>query len=138
MAAMARTDIADLTVGAGRIDPPRVTGPTCADLTDTSLPYDRTMSKSLVERRLVEVGDRLKRLRDDLRVADEQLVQFTDEAEDARIRALVSETPLADREHRDAARHADAMRRHREALVSEIAALEQSQDELLDRLVAGG
>jgi hypothetical protein len=77
---------------------------------------------------------RLKRLQEDLRVADEQLMHFVDEAEDARIRALVSETPVADREHRDAGRHADAMRRHRAELVAEIERLEQIQNELLDRL----
>ncbi|MDH3756016.1 MAG: hypothetical protein OEU32_19300 [Acidimicrobiia bacterium] len=94
------------------------------------------MSRSQVERHLVELGDRLKRMRDDLRVADEQLAHFADEADDARLRSLVSETPLADREHRDAERHADAMRRHRQELADEIEQLERRQDELLDRLTA--
>ena len=71
------------------------------------------MSRSLVERRLTEVAERLKQLRDELGVADEQLAHLADEADDARLRALVSETPLAEREHREAQRHADAMRRHR-------------------------
>ncbi len=98
--------------------------------------YTAGMARSLVERRLSEVGDRLKQLRADLAVADEQAAHLDDDADDARLRALVSETPLADRDHRDAARHADAMRRHRTELVTEIERLEQAQDDLLDRLSA--
>ena len=93
------------------------------------------MSKSMLERRLVEVGDRLKRLRSDLRVAEEQLVHFADEADDARIRAMVSETPLADRERTETARHAARMQDHRDELRAEISKLESTQDELLDRLI---
>ena len=48
----------------------------------------------------------------------------------------MSETPLADREHHDAQRHAEAMQRHRTELLEGIARLEQTQDELLDRLMA--
>ncbi|MFN3217165.1 MAG: hypothetical protein ACE367_11775 [Acidimicrobiales bacterium] len=94
--------------------------------------------RASIERRLIETGQRLKTLRDDLRVADEQLAHFADEADDARLRSLVSETPLADREHRSAARHADAMRRHRDEIVTEIAELERRQDELLDEMSGGG
>lgn len=94
------------------------------------------MSRSLVERRLAEVSSRLKQLRDDLAVSDEQLAHLADAADDARLRSLVSETPLADREHHDAQRHAEAMQRHRAELLEGIARLEQTQDDLLDRLVA--
>lgn len=93
------------------------------------------MSQSLVERRLSELGSRLKQLRSDLAVADEQLAHFTEATDEARLRALVSETPLADREHREAKKHSDAMARHREELVSAIAKLEIDQDQLLDRLL---
>ena len=92
------------------------------------------MARSLVERRLIEVGDRLKSLRADLGVAGEQLAHLAGEADDTRLRSLVSETPLAERDHRDAQRHADAMARHRAELLAEIVRLERAQDELLDRL----
>jgi len=69
-------------------------------------------------------------------VLDEQLVALSDAADDARIRALVSETPLADKEHHEAQRHADAMARSRAALQAAITELERAQDELLDRIVA--
>ena len=93
------------------------------------------MSRSLIERRLTEVTDRLKRARQELAVLDEQLASLSDAADDARIRALVSETPLADKEHHEAQRHADAMARSRAAVLSAIAELQRAQDELLDRLV---
>ena len=87
-----------------------------------------------VERRLRAVGKRLAKLRADLTIADEQLAHFSDESDDLRIRSLVSETPLAGEDHRQAERHSMAMARHRSELVEAIARLEQEQDALLDEL----
>ncbi|HYI63188.1 MAG TPA: hypothetical protein VEW93_15460 [Acidimicrobiales bacterium] len=95
------------------------------------------MARVLVERRLRDVATRLKRLRQELVVTDEQLLQLADEADDARIRALVSETPMAEHDHHESEGHAAAMRRHRAAVAEEITRLEQVQDELLDRFQAG-
>jgi predicted nucleic acid-binding Zn-ribbon protein len=94
------------------------------------------MSQSILQRRLVDVSERLKRLRTELAVTDEQVVFLEDEADDARLRALVAETPLGDVEARDARRHADALARHRDALAGSIAELEREQDALLDRMAA--
>ena len=88
-----------------------------------------------MERKLSEASERLKRLRTELRVADEQLMFLTEAADEARMRALVSETPLADKEHREAQKHADAMARHRSELAADVRELEVAQDELLDQLV---
>jgi hypothetical protein len=96
------------------------------------------MSRPLVERRLSDVASRLKKLREDLRVAQEQYRHFEEESQDARLRALVSETKLDEREGRDAARAAEAMARHRDDLVAEIERLERTQDELLDQMLAAG
>ena len=93
------------------------------------------MSRSLIERRLHDVTARLKRAREELAVLNEQLAVFNEAADDARIRALVSETPLADREYDEAQKHADAMARSRAALLSTIEDLQRAQDDLLDRLV---
>ena len=93
------------------------------------------MSRWLTERRLSDVASRIKRLRAELQVIDEQLLFLAEAADEARLRALVSETPLADREHHEAQRHADAMARSRAAVVSSIEQLERAQDELLQRLV---
>ncbi len=92
------------------------------------------MSKGQIERRLRDLSGRLGALRDDLRVTEEHLRQMTDEADDARLRALVSETPLAEREHRKAGRHAEALRNHRDDVLARISKLEADQDALLDRL----
>jgi uncharacterized protein YbaP (TraB family) len=93
------------------------------------------MSRWLVEKRLSQSAERLKQLRAELEVVDEQLAFFADAADEARLRALVSETPLADKEHREAQKHAEAMRRRRSEIVAAIAELERAQDELLDRLM---
>jgi hypothetical protein len=94
----------------------------------------RNVRKVLVERRLSDVASRLHALREELSVIDEQFAQLNDEADDTRLRSLVSETPLADREFRDAQRHADAMYRRRVDVVETIERLEVRQDELLDAL----
>jgi cell division septum initiation protein DivIVA len=94
------------------------------------------MSKWLVARKLSEAAERLRQLRAELGVVDEQLAFLTDAADDARLRAMVSETPMADKEHREAQKHADAMTRHRSQLVTQIGELEKAQDELLERLFA--
>ena len=89
----------------------------------------------LIERRLRMLSKRLAQLRAEMAIADEQLEHFTDESEDARLRALVSETPLAESDCRDAERHSTAMGRHRDELIARIARIEAEQDELLDKLV---
>lgn len=93
------------------------------------------MSRIRIERKLDDVTVRLKRARAELAVVDEQLAALADAADDAQIRALVSETPLAEREHRDARRHADALARSRGAVLNSIAELERAQDDLLGRLI---
>lgn len=92
------------------------------------------MTKGMLERRLRDVSTQLQGLRQELALTDEQLAQLSDEADDARLRSLVSETPIAEREHREAARHAEAMGRHRTDVLASIERLEQQQDDLLDRL----
>ncbi len=90
------------------------------------------MSRSRIERQLTDVGKRLKALRTDLAVAEQALMQVDYEADDARLRSLVSETPLAQKEHEQARRQVDVNRRNRDELQAEVARLEFRQDELLD------
>jgi chromosome segregation ATPase len=94
------------------------------------------MSQSILQRRLVDVSERLKRMRAELSVTEEQLTFLEEEAEDVRLRALVAETPLADVEARDARRHADALERHRNSLRHTVGELVGEQDSLLDRISA--
>ena len=83
----------------------------------------------------MEVNGRLHQARAELAALDEELAALADAADDARLRALVSETPLAVREHREAQKHADAMARSRAAAAATIVELEEAIDDLLDRLV---
>lgn len=95
------------------------------------------MGRRLNERRLTQVSARLRELRDELSMIDEQLSQVCDEADDLRLRAMVSETPQAGYESNQARKHVEAMTRHRTHVVDEIAKLAARQDELLDRLTDG-
>lgn len=92
------------------------------------------VAKWLVERRLSRVGSRLKSLRAELRVLDEQLLYLDADAEEQEIRALVSETSGATAEAREARQHADVLRKQRLRVAEEILELERRQDELLDEL----
>jgi chromosome segregation ATPase len=95
------------------------------------------MPQYLVERRLMEVSKRLRKAREELAVADEQLGALSEAAEEARIRSLVSETPLAARESQEARRHAEAMAGARDSLAVQVRRLEAELDQLLDKLVPG-
>lgn len=88
----------------------------------------------MIERRLLDVSERLRRVRAELSVSEEQAHFLAEEAEDARLRALVSETPLASKEEREAQRHAETLARHRDSLRRTIVELEDEQNALLDRM----
>jgi hypothetical protein len=92
------------------------------------------MGRGSVERKLRKISARLRSLRDELGVIDEQLAHLVDDAEDKSIRALVAENPAAAIEHREAAGHSEAMADHRRHVLAEIQTLETRQDELLDEL----
>ena len=92
------------------------------------------MGNWLVERRLKQTGSRLRALREELRVIDEQLSYLTDDADDMDIRSLVDDTGGSAAESRRARETAHAMARHRAHVVASITDLEQRQDDLLDRL----
>jgi len=94
------------------------------------------MAAWLVERRLSRTASRLKSLRSELGVIDEQLSHLGDDADEQAIRAMVAETAAASHEARDAQRHLEAMRQHRTHVTDEIAELEERQNQLLDQLTA--
>ncbi len=94
-----------------------------------------TDRRQRVERRLFDVHARLERARAELALAEEQLLVLGEAADEARIRMLVSETALANREWSEARRHAEVMERSRDATKATISELERAQDELLAQLV---
>lgn len=89
-----------------------------------------------IERRLVQLGAKLQRCREELRIAEEELLHFQGDSDEARLQAIVSSRPDASRAEREAQRSVDAVARQRAHLVDEMATLEQAQDELLDQLAA--
>ena len=92
------------------------------------------MSIRTVVRQLRRTSEQIVNLRAELVLLDEQFAHFSDEAETARIYALVSETPISERTHQRAARHADVISRQRKELVDRLTQLEGQQDSLLDRI----
>ncbi len=76
----------------------------------------------------------MRELRDDLRIASEQLAFFENEAQDKEMRALVAETADAALEHHEAQRNLEAIQKHHKHLISTIQEYEMRQDQLLDKL----
>ena len=89
--------------------------------------------KSL-EKRLIEISRRIKKEKEDLLVAEEQLISLINDADEARIRSLVSETALSDTDRRDSARQSENMEKYCQKIQNEIDRLEEIQDGLLDKL----
>tara|TARA_B110000014_G_C19981095_1_gene508013 strand:- start:73 stop:357 length:285 start_codon:yes stop_codon:yes gene_type:complete len=92
------------------------------------------MSISSVERHLRRTNQQIIRLRAELLLLEEQYAHFSDEAETARIHALVSETPISERTRQRTARHADVVSQERNKLKLRIGQLEGAQDLLLDQM----
>jgi predicted RNase H-like nuclease (RuvC/YqgF family) len=94
---------------------------------------------------LVKLHDRLTQLSGEiaeaqtaLRILEEQLAFLEEVADDARIRAVVSETPLADREFREAQGDLERMRRSHADAASRVEELRREQDLLLERIFEDG
>ena len=88
-----------------------------------------------IQKSLHQLGDRLSKAREDLRIVEEQLLFQMDVLEEAKTRMLVSETPLADREFREARDDHERLVKERERVTREIAELQLEQDRLLDRML---
>ncbi len=93
------------------------------------------MSRAGIERKLRSVSAEMKTATEELRVLDEQLAHFADSADDARLRSMVAETPIAAQEYREAAKTVAALERDRVRWAERLAALEDRQNELLDQLL---
>jgi hypothetical protein len=91
-----------------------------------------------VHERLAVLTNEIAEAQTNLRILDEQLAYVEQVAEDARIRALVSETPLADREYREAREDLERMRRSHAEAADQVRSLREEQDRLLERLLDEG
>src|ERR687884_1003502 len=73
-----------------------------------------------IQRSLAEIGERIGRAREDLRIVEEQILFQMDVVEEAKTRMLVSETPLADREYRIARDDYERLRSQRDEVARRI------------------
>jgi hypothetical protein len=89
------------------------------------------MGPRLVQRRLEDVQRQLGQARESLAVLEEQVAVWNDALEDARIRALVSETPLQSKEYDELARHVMVANAEMKRRASEVHELVVARDELL-------
>jgi SMC interacting uncharacterized protein involved in chromosome segregation len=79
-------------------------------------------------------AERLAKLREELVVVEEQIAALQWEADDAHLRALVTENVADRREDVDATRHVEALRRAKESLRSRIEKAEVEHQRLVQRL----
>jgi hypothetical protein len=89
------------------------------------------MGSRLVKRRLVDVQRQLAQARESLAVLEEQVEVWNDALDDARIRALVSETPLQSKEYDELSRHVMVANAEMIRRSGEVRELVTARDELL-------
>lgn len=81
--------------------------------------------------RIQDAQARLTSLRQESAVLGEQVAAFQEMADDLRLRQLVAETPLSEREYSEARRHADAAQAAMDRLREEATELEGSINKML-------
>ena len=89
------------------------------------------MGSRLVKRRLADVQRQLAQARESLAVLEEQVEVWNDALDDARIRALVSETPLQSKEYDELSRHVMVANAEMQRRAGEVRELVTARDELL-------
>ncbi len=105
-------------------------GPTRKNGTDRRLTL-LLVGIRLVRRRLEDVQRRLSVARESLHVLEEQVAVWNDALDEARIRALVSETPLQAQEYDELSRHVAAARAELTRRRREVEDLVAERDDLL-------
>jgi chromosome segregation ATPase len=89
------------------------------------------MGSRLLKRRLEDVQRQLAQARESLAVLEEQVAVWNDALDDARIRALVSETPLQSKEYDELSRHVMVANTEMQRRANEVRELKTQRDELL-------
>jgi hypothetical protein len=87
-----------------------------------------------IREQLDDLAGKLVRAQQELTVAREQVAFQTGVADEAQVRMVVSGTPLADREFREARDDLERLKRHEEKTAGMIAELSEERDRLLERL----
>ena len=92
------------------------------------------MLRGNLTKRLEEIREELAREREAVRILDEQVAFQQDVADDAQTHAVVDESPLANRERREATGDLERLRRQHGEHRQRIAALTAEQDRLLEEM----
>lgn len=92
------------------------------------------MRQEAKERQIRELQDRIREGRAKLAVLVEQIDALADDAEEARVRWLVAETPISERESAEAHRHLELARRAAASLRAEIDQCVEDRDRFLHEL----
>lgn len=92
------------------------------------------MRAGSIERRILELQRRIREGRDQLAVLHEQIEAFADDAEEARVRWLAAETPLAERASAEAQRHLELARRQASTIQADIDRCVADRDRYLQEL----
>ena len=79
----------------------------------------------------MDLQRRLSAARESQRILEEQVTVWNDALDDARIRALVSETPIQTHDYNDLSRHVVAANAELQRRSSEVRSLMVERDELL-------
>ena len=90
-----------------------------------------SVGSRLVKRRLEDVQRQLSQARESLAVLEEQVAVWNDALDDARIRALVGETPLQSKEYDELSRHVQVANAEMKRRAMEVRELMAQRDELL-------
>jgi hypothetical protein len=88
-----------------------------------------------IPQRLRALSADISTLQTDIGILEEQIAFQTEVADDAGIRAVVSETPLADREAQEASGDLALLMRSRQEALKRLQQLRDEQDSLLERLL---
>jgi chromosome segregation ATPase len=104
----------------------------------TGAPTSPLRERDRISDRLQRVTDRMHRLREEAGVLAEQVAYLRQVADDARVRSVVSSTPVADREADAAARDVANHERLLDEARTRMDELRAERDTLLERLFALG
>jgi predicted nucleic acid-binding Zn-ribbon protein len=91
-----------------------------------------------IAQRLRALSSEISSIQTEIGILEEQIAFQTEVADDARIRALVSETPLADRESQVASGDLARLMRLRTDALKRLEQLRADQDRLLERMIDEG
>ncbi len=91
----------------------------------------------MTDRKLRALTEEIKKLAEELGVSNEQLAFLGEVADDARVRMLVEESPMAKRGYDEAASDLERHRKNHVQLQGKLQHLRKRQDEMLEKFYGG-